>query len=887
MPLIDGKYDYFAFISYKEEDAKWARWLQRKLENYKFTSDLRKNNPDLPERITPIYEYKSEAGGGRLKEVLWNGLASSKYLIVICSPRATKSKWINDGIQHFVDSKQEENIIPFIIEGNPKANNPDDECFPQALLDLKDDRELRGININEMGRDAAAVKVISRMLNLKFDTLWHRHEREEKKRRWKWIGSAILLALMSVGIVTYIAQKNVELDKVNNRLEQANTNLQQANKVISEERDRANLERRNAEKANESLTIANDSIREQEIIIKKTIVELENSNNQLKKERDNVLKSNWKIMEKQARAVAGKAESILENGDACTATLLALDILPNNLQKIDKPYTPDAESILRRASLSKNAVLKGHSSVVNSVSFSPDNHKLVSSGWDRSTFLWDTNTGSGIKLNGINGTYASGESCFSPNGKQILTCGFDVKVFDTQSLLCLKILDVNHESIKSACFSPDGNRILVSTYDKIFVFDSNTYHLIKTLNYPSDKLKMESFSPDGNMLCCFAEYGDDKEACIINIETGEKLLSIPQEDVSAMVFSPDGRYVATASFWGGGTKLWDSQSGELIRIIHEGNDTDVVFSPNGQFIASASRNGSVSVFNMITRETKQFVGHTQTVNSLSFSTDGKLLASASWDNTARIWDLYGYEPLSSNITPSYDQKIFSSPDGEKYAKVNWGEPVKIISHDTNSLLYQLPEDTWQVHTLDFSPDGKTFATASQDNTVRIWDASNGNELNQFDHGTIVYCAVFSPDGKHIASGTGSAHDRKIRLWNVQSGKTDNVINLPDCDINSLAYSADGKYLACLLYNGNVHGAFPSTLRVYETSEWYRVIDYDIPAIIHNNSNVIYDSSFFIVTTDEHQYKYFFPSLQELIDNAQQRFKNRLLTPKERKDYYLD
>ncbi len=56
--MIDGKYEYFAFISYKEEDAKWAKWLQRKLEHYKLPTALRKENPKLPERISPIYEYK-------------------------------------------------------------------------------------------------------------------------------------------------------------------------------------------------------------------------------------------------------------------------------------------------------------------------------------------------------------------------------------------------------------------------------------------------------------------------------------------------------------------------------------------------------------------------------------------------------------------------------------------------------------------------------------------------------------------------------------------------------------------------------------------------------------------------------------------------------------
>ena len=204
--LIDGKYEYFAFISYKEEDAKWAKWLQRKLEHYKLPTAIRKEKPELPERISPIYEYKSEASGSRLKEVIWKGLTSSKFLIVICSPRATKSKWLNEGIRYFVDSGQEENIIPFIIEGKPKAANPEEECFPAELLKLTGERELRGININDMGRDAEAVRVVSRMFDLKFDTLWQRYERE--KRRKNIISGAVLVMALCIGLGVYSYVKN-------------------------------------------------------------------------------------------------------------------------------------------------------------------------------------------------------------------------------------------------------------------------------------------------------------------------------------------------------------------------------------------------------------------------------------------------------------------------------------------------------------------------------------------------------------------------------------------------------------------------------------------------------------------------------------------------------
>jgi len=82
--LIDGKYEYFAFISYKEEDAEWAKWLQRKLEHYKLPTAVRKEKPELPDRISPIYEYKSEAAAAlRQQEIIPDFAASVKKILAI------------------------------------------------------------------------------------------------------------------------------------------------------------------------------------------------------------------------------------------------------------------------------------------------------------------------------------------------------------------------------------------------------------------------------------------------------------------------------------------------------------------------------------------------------------------------------------------------------------------------------------------------------------------------------------------------------------------------------------------------------------------------------------------------------------------------------------
>ncbi|MDD7760180.1 MAG: toll/interleukin-1 receptor domain-containing protein, partial [Bacteroidales bacterium] len=67
-------FTYYAFISYKREDEKWAKWLQKKLESYGFPVALRKDNPSLPQKIRPIFRDQSDLSGGNLKEEIEKGL---------------------------------------------------------------------------------------------------------------------------------------------------------------------------------------------------------------------------------------------------------------------------------------------------------------------------------------------------------------------------------------------------------------------------------------------------------------------------------------------------------------------------------------------------------------------------------------------------------------------------------------------------------------------------------------------------------------------------------------------------------------------------------------------------------------------------------------------
>ena len=209
---MEQEKEYYAFISYKREDEKWAKWLQDKLEHYRFPTSLN-GRSDLPKHIRPTFRDVTDLKPGLLAEEINNALRDSEWLIVVCSPRSAKSPWVCKEAQTFIDLGRADHIIPFVIEGTPFSIDSATECFPEALLNLTGSKELLAANINEMGRDAAVIKVVARMFGLRFDALWQRYEREKRRRRLWIIGALVVFGLISLGIAGYIAQKNKELEE--------------------------------------------------------------------------------------------------------------------------------------------------------------------------------------------------------------------------------------------------------------------------------------------------------------------------------------------------------------------------------------------------------------------------------------------------------------------------------------------------------------------------------------------------------------------------------------------------------------------------------------------------------------------------------------------------
>lgn len=194
---------YFAFISYCTADEKWARWLHSHLEGYHIPSTLHKEHPGIPRKIRPVFWYKKDLSGTKLKESLEKELKSSNYLIVICSPESAKSEWVNDEVGAFIAEGRSDKIIPFIVKGEPRSSDAAEECFVPVLRDLPREQEIRGINAVAAGRNHALVDVVATMFGVSFDTLWQRHKRRQRRIRNAWACACAVLLLLGAGVYDY------------------------------------------------------------------------------------------------------------------------------------------------------------------------------------------------------------------------------------------------------------------------------------------------------------------------------------------------------------------------------------------------------------------------------------------------------------------------------------------------------------------------------------------------------------------------------------------------------------------------------------------------------------------------------------------------------------
>ncbi|OUC15948.1 MAG: hypothetical protein B0A82_04130 [Alkalinema sp. CACIAM 70d] len=331
--------------------------------------------------------------------------------------------------------------------------------------------------------------------------------------------------------------------------------------------------------------------------------------------------------------------------------------------------------------------LKGHSDMINGVSFAPDRNQLLlaSASQDTTLKLWR----------------------------------FDRSI--------LSPLIGHKEPVNAVSFSSDGRKIISGSSDKTLHLWSPNGDLQQILEGHENQIYSVSVSPDGKY---FASAGADSYIIIWDWNGKEKQRISTNGIIHRVQFSPNGQWIA-AGDTDGRLYVWQVDGTPIAQVKTSSSRLDNLnFSPDSQLLILGTQKGEIQLWSMDRFLKKQltpvttFNAHNQqTIRDVAFSPDGQIIASASNDRTIKLWKRDGTFLRSLIGHQGIVLAVRFSPDGKTIASSSDDRSIKLWRLD-GRLIASLNGHRSGIYGLDFSPDGQKLVSASDDKRILVWNLQN-------------------------------------------------------------------------------------------------------------------------------------------------------------------
>lgn len=747
---------YKAFFSYTRADSKIATWLHHKLDSYRTPRALvgtKGSFEKIPKSLHPIFRDREDlAGGGQLSERLKSALNESEALIVLCSPEAAKSIWVNEEIEIFKKSGRGARIFPVVADGLPEIENLEKEFFPKALkgtgILAADLREIKlpGGRVVGDGRYIGKLKLIAGLLGIELDQL--RHREDVRKRRLTAILATTSLLFLFLAIATTwfgieaAAQRDRAVDALGRVfVERAWQNMDSGNRFLA------------AKYALAGWRIAPSTEQEHRLVL----------------------------------------SSILQESNDCLA------LMKHQEKPISTKFSPDGKLIVTTSedgevrlwdskTGEKVRTFTKHDLKTTSAVFTPDGGAVVSASADGTVRIWEAMFGEEVRPF-MDNEIPVKKVCISPDARHIVT--FSEMVLLSRESRKASLWSVEEgETIWEKSLCENVLAMGFTTDNKGVIILNGTGSAICLNRLTGERYDYRSFSDGEEVTSAALDLTNDMLAFtdetniikIYNFSKGNLISTLRghQGQIVDLAIAPSGKKIAGAST-NGIVYIWSVKDGiEIAKLIgHEDSIIDVAFSKDENRLTTASQDNTVRVWN-----TGRVVADLECDGDveIALSQDGKLMALASTIKL-ELFDIPTFRsvfefrmPTQNNVDNGIENISFTSDTTHVIILDKKGKITVInIQNGSAKIIHQLDVPIW-VGALSPTTNHVAYVGFDDSTSVKLLNTDDGNQdtLPGQSQSGVISSLAFSNDGSRLIAGSQQGW---ITVWEVNSREP--VMHIPE------------------------------------------------------------------------------------------------------------